>query len=847
MRPAPLRTVVLLVLISVAAVLNTGPLQAAPPEEIVGVPQMGPVGVKEPLSQIMLRQTAIEAAGMAKHAYRDKEEKTEKPNRSNLSQNPDSPDISRFPASGITLGQSSEQGGPAFTPQVVGTSFTGATLSGTNPTYAFPPDCMGAVGPTQYVVFVNGRLVTFNKTTGVADGVLNADPDVFFGSVVNGSYTSDPRVRYDRLTGRWFLVIINVSTPNRILIAVSDGANAGAITPSTVFTFFYIPIDTTPPTISSTCLADYPTLGLDANALYIGANNFCGSVVQSFNSTDGYVVRKSSIMGAGPMVVTAFRGLVPSASSAGPYTPQGVDNFDPAATEGYFIGVDNLAYGKLQMRRVSNPGGTPSISANISITVPTTSAPLLVPHLGNTGGNSGRLDGIDDRLFAAHIRNGRLWTAQNIGVTNTGLASGTRTRNGSRWYELDVPAGSGTPTVVQSGTVFQASASNTTDQRHYWIPAMMVSGQGHVAMGFSVAGTLERINAATVGRLTGSTLGAMETPELYTSSSTAYNPPSDPGGSGGRRWGDYSYTSLDPLDDMTMWTVQQFCDATNSYGVRVAKLIAPPPATPSALADVTAGESSVAVTLTGTVVAGSGFYDPGADLPSVPAFSHLSVSATNGAATGTPPTVVSATYVDPTTVDLVLDASAATANLPGEKYTITVTNPDGQTASAAVLNVLAGAPVATIAAGPSVNEGDAGTTPFDFVVNLSAPSASPVTVYYTTGDSTATVADADYQAATDSLVIAPGATADTLTVNVNGDMKHEPDETFTVTLTGVANATLGQRLRHRHHPQRRRRAHGLHRQRAARRGGRRHDLVRLHGVALRGERVGRLGGLRHRR
>ncbi len=320
---------------------------------------------------------------------------------------------------------------------------------------------------------------------------------------------------------------------------------------------------------------------------------------------------------------------------------------------------------------------------------------------------------------------------------------------------------------------------------------MMVSGQGHVAMGFSTAGTLERINAATVGRLTGSTLGTMETPELYTSSSTAYNPPSDPGGSGGRRWGDYSYTSLDPLDDMTMWTVQQFCDATNSYGVRVAKLIAPPPATPSALADVTAGESSVAVTLTGTVVSGSGFYDPGADLPSVPAFSHLSVSATNGTATGTPPTVVSATYVDPTTVDLVLNASAATANLPGEKYTITVTNPDGQTASAAVLRVLAGAPVATIAAGPSVNEGNAGTTPFDFVVNLSAPSASPVTVYYTTGDSTATVADADYQAATDSLIIAPGATADTLTVSVNGDLKHELDEVFRVTLTGAANATLG--------------------------------------------------------
>ena len=37
--------------------------------------------------------------------------------------------------------------------------------------------------------------------------------------------------------------------------------------------------------ISNTCLADYPTLGLDANALYIGTNNFCGSPSQTFNST----------------------------------------------------------------------------------------------------------------------------------------------------------------------------------------------------------------------------------------------------------------------------------------------------------------------------------------------------------------------------------------------------------------------------------------------------------------------------------------------------------------------------------------------------------------------------------
>ena len=37
-------------------------------------------------------------------------------------------------------------------------------------------------------------------------------------------------------------------------------------------------------------------------------------------------------------------------------------------------------------------------------------------------------------------------------------------------------------------------------------------------------------------------------------------------------------TDVDPNDDMTMWTIQEFCNGTNTYGVRAVQLIAPPPA-----------------------------------------------------------------------------------------------------------------------------------------------------------------------------------------------------------------------------------------------------------------------------
>ena len=126
-----------------------------------------------------------------------KETEAEKiwPDRNNLPQNPESQSLTYWPP---------EQNGviPLLTendsPQTLGINFTAATLSGTNPTLAFPPDCMGAVGPTQYIVAVNGRIVTFNKTTGIADGVLNVTTNAFFTSVRNGSGTSDPRIRYDR-------------------------------------------------------------------------------------------------------------------------------------------------------------------------------------------------------------------------------------------------------------------------------------------------------------------------------------------------------------------------------------------------------------------------------------------------------------------------------------------------------------------------------------------------------------------------------------------------------------------------------------------------------------------------
>lgn len=605
------------------------------------------------------------------------------PGRKYLPQDPNAKAVARTPANTTRVAAIGGDTVGTNAPQTTSTNFTGATLADTG---AFPPDSMGAVGPTQFVVFVNGRLRTFNKTTGVADGVINADPDVFFASVMtpvsggslNINFTSDPMVRYDRPTGRWFLTIIDIPSldavgdlPNRYLIAVSDAASNGVISGSTVWTFYFVQQNTVGGGDTDEFL-DYPSLGIDNNALYVGGNMF-GATSGAFNGCTAFVIRKSSILSGGPVVTTAFRGLIPDPNTTdGMLSPRGVDNFDPAATEGYFIGVSNAAFGRLIMRRITDPGGTPTSSADILITVSATSFPITVDHLGDTGGTAGNLDALDDRLFAALIRGGRLWTSHNMAVTAAGVASNSNAqrRNGVRWYELIVPPTTGTPTVNQSGTIFDTAATVAL-ARQYWIPTIGLSGQGHAALGYSTAGTPFRIDAATNGRLRGDTLGTTQAVNIYTASSTAYNPPSDPGGGAGRRWGDYSFVSLDPLDDQTMWTIQEFCSSTNNYGVRVVRLNAPPPASPNSASPVSvpAGQSSVSVTITGTSTAGSEFYDPGADLapPALP-FNHISATVSGGV------TVNSVTYDSPTQVTLNLNTTAA----PNGPKNVTITNPDGQ-------------------------------------------------------------------------------------------------------------------------------------------------------------------------
>src|SRR4051794_13858055 len=103
-----------------------------------------------------------------------------------------------------------------------------------------PPDNVGDVGTTQIIAAANTRMKVFDKvpvtatalttptgsSTTTLPAVLNVNLNTFFADTALGiADISDPHVRFDRLSQRWFIVAIEVTHTknNYCCIAVSQG------------------------------------------------------------------------------------------------------------------------------------------------------------------------------------------------------------------------------------------------------------------------------------------------------------------------------------------------------------------------------------------------------------------------------------------------------------------------------------------------------------------------------------------------------------------------------------------------------------------------------------------------
>jgi len=635
-----------LALLALVAVVRSAGAQAGP-----FTPWTGERGITETVDSIMARERAIPPGPRVLHEADREEIRLRRPPQPN----PASPAVATWPPPPPGLPGVSGQPTPTSLALSVGTSFLGVQ---SNESVWLPPDTGGAVGPTQVLFSENGRIKVFGKDGTL--GPLDVTADVLFQSVRNGFSAVDPQTKYDRLSGRFILTAITFGSPNRVVIAVSSGST---ITGAGSFTFFFFQQDQVAPVGNIGEFADYDKIGVDANALYVGANMFDASL-SFYTGSNCFVVRKSSILGGGPIVATAFRGIADAGTGVGPVYPMGVDNDDPAASEGYVAGVDGSSLGTLAIRRILNPGGSPSISGNLFVTVPTTVGSIPQPALGS-GSPLSSLD--QGTLFDVMMHRDRatgtstLWTTHTIEVNSSGVATSGGGRNGARWYQIGNLTT--TPTLVQSGTVFDPAGSNP---RGFIYPSCAMSGQGHMVLGATYASANDRAGCAITGRHAGDAPGTTAAPVLAVVSTDSYNAQ----GGFSQRWGDMSGVVVDPADDQTFWAFAEYCNATDSWGVRAIQIRAPAPATPISASppSLPQGATNQVVVVNGSSSAGSGFYD------TEPGFNRLQVSI--GGGTGV--TVTNVAFNSPTQITLTVSVSPSA---PIGARTIDVTNPDGQISS----------------------------------------------------------------------------------------------------------------------------------------------------------------------
>ncbi|MCY3018584.1 MAG: DUF5060 domain-containing protein, partial [Planctomycetota bacterium] len=541
-------------------------------------------------------------------------------------------------------------------PQTKGTSFAGIGLQDEiNSDYGeyIPPDTMGVIGPKHFIELINGSMTVFDRS-GTKLGRVYID--AFFTAVDSGTTyprngAFDPRLRYDRRSGRWFASALEsgqADKNNHIMFAVSRTSD-----PTKIWDKYVIPVGV-PDAGTVTYFTDFDTIGLDDNGVYFGMTIFPSDTSPSYAKIAA--TPKAPLLAASPSLgtVSQFTSITDMFSS--PQPAQNLDAISDTAPAWFVSSSKAPRYVNILHRTLTWSGGVPTLSATTAVTTALYAAPLNAPARGQR--STEYVDVGDDRVQMAAIRNGRLWTCRHIGVNSSGSET-SPDRTGCEWMELALNGTSAS--VNQQGRVYDTAATNP---RFYYYPSIMVSGQGHAAMGFSGSKwprlTGEYIGAYTCGRLAGDAAGTMQQPVLALQAGAASYVV--PGGNNLTRWGDFSFTSLDPNDDMTLWTIQEYAATTDSWGTVVSQLLAPAPTLDATTASAARGDH-VTLNLTGT-----GFYDPG------PGYANrLSITLSGSGIWN-----YAVTYTDSGLASVTFDISVTAATGARD---IILTNPDGQKAT----------------------------------------------------------------------------------------------------------------------------------------------------------------------
>lgn len=438
---------------------------------------------------------------------------------------------------------------PAARGQIIITNFAGVSLTDAEafgPAFA-PPDTMGAPGTNQFVQFINGAFAVFNKSG--ARQLLISDSNFWVNAGISTAAlapgTTDTRIVYDAGSGRWFASELTVpASAGLVLLARSDSANPAGTWKAVSF-------------VANSGSADFDTLAVDSQAVYVGVNDF--DTLGNFTGVSLFSIPKSDLLAATPSLanMTGFENLDPNTYG---FTPQGVNNAGAGPGHGVMIAIDSAYFNYLDRTTINNPG---SAGATLSTTSYIFSSYDGAPNPAAQPGGA-TLDPGDDRFSAAIQQVGGYIFMANC------ISNAANGRDAVHWLVLN----ESNNTITSEGLI--------TDPSYDFIyPSIAASRSGRVLLSFNRVGTIAPAGDLSIYAALGTVANGVATmgaPFLLKQGAVSnYHPSFD---SAPYRWGDYSATWFDPTDDNLVWTIQEIPVSSSVWGTQITliSLATNPPA-----------------------------------------------------------------------------------------------------------------------------------------------------------------------------------------------------------------------------------------------------------------------------
>jgi len=383
-----------------------------------------------------------------------------------------------------------------------------------------PPDPEVAVGPSHVIAVVNTSLEIYDKAGNTLVGPMTFGS--FFSGVSGCTGLFDPNVLYDEKEDRFFTGIDSNGTGYCFAVTqTGDPTGTWNAYRFSTGTFFF----------------DFPHAGIGEEAIFMGANMFSGSFVES----RVWAIDKQAAY-AGMTLPTPIVHVI-GGDTPQPMQAQGFDQGTWPASGPHYILTDasfnGSSYGVWSW---DDPFGTDTLTMVGTVDLNTfTGVTAGFPVSFPQAGGSNTMQGNDWRVQDAEYRNGSVWMAHTLACN-----PGGGTVNCVRWAEIDPT----TATVLQAG-VF------ASDDEYRQFPNLAVNDAEDMVLGYTKSSTSIFPGVFVTGRLGSDPPNTVGSEVEIKAGEVTYT-----GFDGSpHRWGDYSEAAADP-DGQRLWYIGEYSEDT---------------------------------------------------------------------------------------------------------------------------------------------------------------------------------------------------------------------------------------------------------------------------------------------